>query len=267
MSASVERAGGADRVGRADRASHTRGVDGDDRVDRIDPVCSARAVDAASLARQHAPLVMKIAARFSGRAELADVYQAGCVGLLKAIAGFDPRRGAAFSTYAVPVIVGEIVAYLRGSGPLHVPRTVRQAARACSAAIEALRAELGREPTASEVGRRVGLSAADVVFALESLRPPTSLDAAAALDDPASGALISCLPDAADDPAETACRNVSLRRAISMLPHTQRQVVVLRFFRDLTQAEVARLLGCSQAHVHRLERAALKLLRSALASE
>ncbi len=224
-------------------------------------------VDTEGLAQRHAGLVMSIARRFSGRAETADMYQAGCVGLLKALAAYDPERGVAFSTYAVPVITGEIISYLRGNGPVHVPRTIRESAGACVAAIDSLRAELGREPTASEVGARTGLSAPDVVFALESLERPRSLDAPASPQNPDSDTLAGLLPAAGPDPGETACTNVWLLSAIKLLPLSQRQVVGLRFFHGMTQAETAASLGYSQAHIHRLERAAFSSLRAELQRE
>lgn len=224
-------------------------------------------LNAEAMARRHAGLVMSIARRFSGRAEIADLYQAGCVGLLKALAAYDPGRGVAFSTYAVPVITGEIVGYLRGNGPVHVPRTVRESAGACVAAIDYLRGELGREPTASEVGARTGLSAPEVVFALESLEHPRSLDAPASPQNPDADPLASILPDPGQDPGEAACTNVWLLSAVKLLPAPQRQVIALRFFRCMTQAETAAALGYSQAHIHRLERAAFASLRAELARE
>ncbi|OPZ61964.1 MAG: RNA polymerase sigma-F factor [Firmicutes bacterium ADurb.Bin506] len=223
--------------------------------------------DADALARQHAPLVMGIALRFSGRAETADLYQAGCVGLLKALAAYDPKRGVAFSTYAVPVITGEIISYLRGNGPVHVPRTIRESASACVRAIECLRGEFGREPTASEVGARTGMSAPDVVFALESLERPRSLDAPASPHQLDSEPLSSLVPDPGQNPGDVACTNVWLRSALKQLPASQRQVIALRFFRGMTQAETAAVLGYSQAHIHRLERAAFTSLRAELARE
>lgn len=218
------------------------------------------------MARRHAGLVVSIARRFSGRAELADLYQAGCVGLIKALRNYDPGMGTAFTTYAVPTITGEIIDYLRGNGPIHVPRTIRESAQTCMKVLDGLRAEFGREPTASEIGGRAGLTAPEVVFALESLERPLSLSAPASATEHDSP-LLQFIAAKNEDPSEEACRNVWVRLALAKLPELQRRVVILRFFCNLSQTQAAATLGCSQAHVHRMEKAALRFLRTELACE
>lgn len=215
--------------------------------------------------RRHAGLVMSVARRFAGRAEIADLYQAGCVGLLRAIDRYEPSRGTAFSTFAVPIILSEILGYVRGSGPLHVPRPVRELAQKCRYAQDSLRAELSREPKATEIAAHLGVDVADVVLAMESETHVSSLFDQISSDDD-SLELQDTLPG---DPAIDArvCESLTLSHALSALPEIQRTVIEMRFLEERTQADVARSLGISQPQVHRIEKAALVKLRHALGGE
>ena len=151
-----------------------------------DPGLLARAKAGESEAResfisQNLGLVRSVIRRFAPRAspaESEDLFQAGCIGLLKAIDGYDPSFGTQFSTYAVPTILGEVRRYLRESGPLKVSRSIRDVVVKVRRAAEALRQQNGREPTPAEIGQVIGESPEDVVMALESLAPVASLDAA-----------------------------------------------------------------------------------------
>lgn len=215
--------------------------------------------------RRHAGLVMSVAHKFAGRAEIADLYQAGCVGLLRAIDKYELSRGTAFSTFAVPIILAEILAYLRGSGPLHVPRPVRELAQKCRYAQDSLRAELSREPQATEIADHLGVDVADVVLAMESEAHVSSLFDHASSDHD-SLQLLDIIPG---DPAIDArvCESLTLSSALSALPEIQRRVITMRFFEEKTQAEVAVSLGISQPQVHRIEKAALVGLRHAIDGE
>lgn len=216
-------------------------------------------------ARRHAGLVMSLARRFAGRAEIADLYQAGCVGLLRAIDRYDQSRGTTFSTFAVPIILSEIVAYLRGSGPIHVPRPVRELAQKCRHAQDSFRAELSREPQATEIAARLGIDAADVVYAMESEAHVYSLFDQVSFDHE-SLELHEVLPG--DLGVETSvCESIALSDALSALSEIERRVVAMRFFEERTQAETASLLGISQPQVHRIEKAALLALRRSMEGE
>jgi RNA polymerase sporulation-specific sigma factor len=214
--------------------------------------------------RRHAGLAMYIAKRFAGRAELADLYQVGCVGLVRAVRTYDPTRQTAFTTYAVPLIISEIRAYLRGSGPLHIPRTVREFGRKCREAHGALVAELGCDPLISQIAARLGVSPADVAFAMDSDAPIRSLDEPTCASDSLS--LLDAIPGESM-PDEGVCDSLVLKDALSRLSADARAVIVMRFFEERTQAQVAKVLGISQPQAHRIEKAALRELRRSMAGE
>ncbi len=175
-----------------------------------------------------------------------DLFQVGCLGLVKAVDRFDPAAGARFSTYAVPVILGEIRAFLRADGPVKVGRGARALAVRARRAADELRACLGRQPSMQELAASLGVDAADLAVVLEAASGPLSLQAA-----PADA------PDAWEE-------RVLLREALSALPDRERRVIELRYFLDRTQQETGALLGVSQAQVSRLEQRALALLRERL---
>jgi len=213
------------------------------------------------LLEQHSRLVWDIVNRFRGRGEeLDDLYQVGCVGLLKAARRYDPRYGTRFSTFAVPTVMGEIRRHLRDRGPLRVSRRLKEVAGRASRARTELEAKLGREPTLQEVAAALDVSPDELVQALEASRPPLSLYEPWAPDE--GGALV--LDRIAVQEAEGVLERVALRQALDRLPPRERQVLKLRFFEDLTQTEIAGRLGVSQGQVSRLERHALRLIREHL---
>ncbi len=216
-----------------------------------------------SAVRQYSKLVMSIAAKFSGRAEINDLYQAGCVGLLKALEKFDESKGYAFTTYAVPVIIGEIKMYLRSNGPSHIPRPVREMSTKCLKAQDELRNELLRDPTVSEIAKRLNTDPSDVAFAMEAYVPSISLcsppttnnyddlpDMSEAISDKKSEAATESIVD-----------SISLKQAMSELSELEKNVITMRFFEEMKQTAVAKKLSISQTQVHRLEKSALKKLK------
>lgn len=214
---------------------------------------------------RHAGLAMYIAKRFAGRAELADLYQAGCVGLVRAVRTYDPARQTAFTTYAVPIIISEIRSYLRGAGPLHIPRPVRELGQKCREAQSALALELGQDPDVSQIAARLGISPADVAFAMDSDAPVRSLDeSTSATSDGLS--LLDIIPGE-PMPDEAVCNSLVLGNALGRLSDSARAVIVMRFFEERTQAQVAEALGISQPKAHRIEKAALRELRRSMISE
>lgn len=209
-------------------------------------------------------LVRSIVTRFHGAGRDAeDLFQLGCLGLVKAIDRFDLSFPVRFSTYAVPMIMGEIRRYLRDDGPLRVSRALKGLAAACNRERENLTRSLGREPSLQEVAAAVGATVEDVVEALEGARPPASFQETIYTGD---GEPILLEDQVA---ATTVCEtdwfeHMAVREGLRRLSRRERQVLELRYFRDRTQTEVARCLGISQVQVSRIERRALLRIRDYL---
>ncbi len=214
------------------------------------------------LVHRNLRLVMSLVNRFVQRtSEPEDLFQAGCVGLLHAADRFDETCGTRFSTYAVPVIMGEIRRYLRDTGAVKVGRTLRERASRIEAARAALRAQLGREPTIEEIASEVGLGREEVVEAEEASRPvaslsePVSDDSSLVLGDQIAGEA-----SFAEDKVEA----IALRQALRCLSPAERAVLEMRFFGEMKQSEVAQRLGVSQPQVCKIEHRALRRLRQEL---
>ncbi len=186
-----------------------------------------------------------------------DLYQLGCLGLLKAIQGFDLAFGTQFSTYAVPKIAGEIRRFLRDDGLVKVSRGQKEQAQAICRARDRLTAQLGREPTLSELARDTGLTPEDIAAADLATASVASLQAE-------SGESGLALEGMVASPEEDLVERVALRTAIGRLPERQRMLILLRYYRGLTQDRTAKILGVSQVQVSRLEKKALQFLRQEL---
>lgn len=206
-------------------------------------------------------LVHAIVARFAGAGrEAEDLFQIGCIGLIKAVDRFDLRFPVRFSTYAVPLILGEIRRHLRDDGPLRVSRSLKLLAQQVARAQEDLQQSLGREPTLAEVAAAVGAPVERVVEALEGARAPASIQEAVYEQD--GDAIVLGDQIAGGDPGDGAWLDrVALRQGLAQLDPRERQVILLRYFRDRTQVEVAQVLGVSQVQVSRIERRALEKIR------
>jgi len=216
------------------------------------------------LIAQNARLVWSIATRFGGRGiELEDLFQIGSIGLWRACERFDPAYGVHFSTYAVPLIIGEIRRYLRDYGQIKVSRRLRERAAMARHAADELRSAEGREPTPLEVAAACGLQVDEVVEALEATQMVHSLDEVIGHGEREDLLRIDRLEDT-QIPADGAIDRVDLRDAMRQLPEEERQVLFLRFFRDLTQQEVADRLGTHQVRISRIERRALQRVREML---
>lgn len=206
-------------------------------------------------------LIWSVVRRYYGRGiDPDDLYQLGCMGFLKAVRGFDTHYGTQFSTYAVPKIAGEIRRFLRDDGAVKVTRGLRERAQAVYAARERLRMSLGREPTVSELAQHTHLSVEEVAEAELSTAAPESLQA-----ETAEGLTIESMLGS-DDSAERMVERLALREALDSLPRRERMTLLLRFFRGMTQQQTTRVLGVSQVQVSRLERRALKTLRTQLST-
>ena len=187
-----------------------------------------------------------------------DLYQLGCLGLLKAIQGFDLAFGTQFSTYAVPKIAGEIRRFLRDDGAVKVSRGLKERAGAVRAARDKLSAALGREPTLSELSAETGLEREEIAAAEEACAPVASLQ----METGDGFTLESVL--GTEGMEESIVEREALRAAVSSLPDRERQVIVLRYFRGLTQDRTARIMGVSQVQISRVEKKAMEYLRRRL---
>lgn len=216
-----------------------------------------------ALVCRNSALIKSIAARFRGRGiEYEDLIQIGTIGLIKASRSFEVERGFAFSTYAVPLIVGEIKRSLRDDGLIKVGRRQKKLAMDLMGAKNRIINSEGREPTISEIAEACGVTIEDAAMALDTLTPVASLCDSSDAD----GALTleSRIPDP-DNEIERVCDRVALGQAINKLSPLHRKIVLLRFFRNLTQQLTASELGLSQVKVSREEKKIMEYLRQELA--
>jgi RNA polymerase sigma-B factor len=220
-----------------------------------------------ALVKRFLPLARSLARRYvRSTVPLDDLEQVASIGLLKAIDRFEPDRELAFSTYAVPTILGELRRYLRDTGwAVHVPRSAQERASKVEAGVTALSAKTGRSPTVSELARHLGFSDEHVLDGLEVARAHATvpLDPSPVNDDDTRGSYMEQLGSA--DPAlARADMAASVSRAIDRLPERERRILHLRFVEDLTQAEIAAQIGVSQMHVCRLLRRSVQRLATEL---
>ncbi|WP_353094051.1 RNA polymerase sporulation sigma factor SigG [Tissierella praeacuta] len=206
-------------------------------------------------------LVLSIIQRFNRRGEhVDDLFQVGCIGLIKAIDNFDLSQNVRFSTYAVPMIIGEIRRYLRDNNSIRVSRSLRDIAYKALNAREQLINRNSKEPTIYEIAEELNLPKEDVVFALEAIQEPVSLFEPIFHD---SGDAIFVMDQVKDEKAEDEIwlREIALREAMDKLNNREKQILNLRFYEGKTQMEVAEEIGISQAQVSRLEKNALRQMR------
>jgi len=207
------------------------------------------------LVRRHMPLIRALSRRFPVTVDREDLVQAGCVGLLRALGGFDPGRGVRFSTYCVPFVLGEMRDALRKESPVKLTRLDRRLLAGARREQERLTGRLGREPTMAEIAARLDLAPADLAALFAAANPTADVDGSPL---PGNAALLG-LQD-----AEGAIDALALRQALSRLPAGERAAVVLSFWGGLTQVEIGRRLNISQPQVSRLIRRGLRHLRSRL---
>ncbi|HOJ77891.1 MAG TPA: SigB/SigF/SigG family RNA polymerase sigma factor [Bacillota bacterium] len=220
-------------------------------------------VEAKNIIIQHnLRLVMSIAQRFSGRGEIDDLYQIGCIGLLKAVDKFDPSFAVKFSTYAVPVIIGEIKQYLRDAGPIKVSRNLKEIAAKLEQTRNQLTAQLGIEPTLAELQMATGFSYEEIATAMEATRPVNSLQEVVSDEEGDSITREQFIGEDAEQ--QNWLDNYALKEVIDKLPERLRLLIELRFFQEKTQTEVAGIFGVSQVQICRLEKEALLQLRKLL---
>jgi RNA polymerase sigma-B factor len=213
------------------------------------------------------PLARSVARRYHARGEpLDDLTQVAMVGLLKAIARFDPGRGFAFSSYATPTMVGELKRYFRDSGwALHVPRGVKERAVELARVSDELSSRLGRSPSLTELADTLGTTEEETLEAIEAYhaRHATPLESRGGDDEDGEGLHLSQLLGAEDERLEQAEYLSVIAAGVETLSETDRLILYLRFGRDLTQSEIAKRIGTSQMQVSRLLRAAIDKIRRA----
>lgn len=215
--------------------------------------------DRESLIKENLGLVHACANKFRGRGtEYDDLFQAGCVGLVKAADNFDASRGFAFSTYAVPVILGEIRRIFRDGGAVKIGRSLKEKARNAMKLRDELSLELGREPTISELAQRLGTDVASAAELITVSMPTISLTLA---DDDKNGNQLD-IPTSA--PEEEISERLSLKKVLDNLEQKERSLIELRYFKGLTQVKTAEMLGMSQVQVSRKEKAILLKLKNCL---
>ncbi len=209
-------------------------------------------------------LVFNILKRFEGRGhDEEDIFQIGVIGLIKAIDNFDPSYNVKFSTYAVPMIIGEIRRFLRDDQPIKTTRALKERAVKAKQSRERLVRKLDREPTVEEIAQDLGIDKDDVVLAIEAAQFPVSLFERVGSEGEDSSQVIDCVPESDEDELKW-LEKIDLKNALSCLPERERQLISLRYFHDKTQAEVGSQLGLSQVQVSRLEKRAFAKLRAYL---
>jgi RNA polymerase sporulation-specific sigma factor len=209
-------------------------------------------------------LVWSVVQRFLNRGhEPDDLFQIGSIGLLKSIDKFDLSFNVKFSTYAVPMIIGEIQRFLRDDGTLKVSRSLKELATKIRYAKEELQLQLGRNPTISEVAVKLNIPTAEVVFAQEANKPLTSIHETVFEND---GDPISLIDQIADETQNKWFDKFALQEAIKSLSKREQIIIFLRYFKDQTQAEVAQRLGISQVQVSRIEKKILQFIKSHMVS-
>ncbi len=208
-------------------------------------------------------LVLSVVQKFSGRGESPDdLFQVGCIGLIKAIDNFDPGLDVRFSTYGVPMIIGEIRRFLRDSGPVRVSRSIRDIAYRAMQVKEDFINEHGREPFVEEIAKIMNIPKSQVVISLESIVDPISLYEPVYSD---SGDTVFMMDQISDKNSDSGwIEEISLKEAVKSLSPREKRILAMRFFDGRTQMDVASQIGISQAQVSRLEKGALKKIKKQL---
>ena len=208
-------------------------------------------------------LVWSIVRRFQNRGhETEDLFQIGCIGLIKAINKFDTTFEVKFSTYAVPMIIGEIKRFLRDDGIIKVSRSLKEVSNKARITKEVMSKELGREPTISEMAGRLDISTEELVMAVEAGYTPESLFNPVGEGDNSTLMLIDKLNDDCNEDETDIIDKIALKQVLDTLKPREKQIIILRYFKEKTQVQIAKLLGISQVQVSRIEKKILEDLRN-----
>ncbi|EOD01509.1 RNA polymerase sporulation sigma factor SigF [Caldisalinibacter kiritimatiensis] len=220
--------------------------------------------DAQSIIVEHnIGLVRSVLKKFSNRGyDSEDLFQLGCIGLIKAIQKFDTSYKVRFSTYAVPMIIGEIKRFLRDDGIIKVSRSLKQTANKAKMTKESLTKKLGREPTIEEIAEEINIDKEDIIMALDSNHHPEYLYDVIHQND---GSPIFLIDKVSEEEQNIGILDkITLKETINKLEPRDRQIIILRYFKDKTQTEVAKMLGISQVQVSRIEKKVLNNMKKML---
>jgi RNA polymerase sigma-F factor len=213
------------------------------------------------LIKRNVGLISSIAKRFLNRGyEFEDLFQIGSIGLIKAIKNFDPKFSVKFSTYAVPMIMGEIKRFIRDDGIIKVSRSMKDVAKKAKIVKERLSKELGRDPTIEEIAAELSVSPEDLVVAMDSMLSPEYLYDVIHQDDGSPVLLIDKISEDNHVDNEITDR-IALKEVLERLDAKARQIIILRYFKDKTQTEIAKMLGISQVQVSRIEKKVLAKMK------
>lgn len=217
-----------------------------------------------TLVKNNIGLVSTIVKKFLNRGyEYEDLFQIGCIGLIKAIRNFNTDFNVRFSTYAVPMIMGEIKRFIRDDGLIKVSRNLKETAKKVNQVKEKLTKEFGRDVTISEIAQEMCITSEDVLMSLESMHTPEYLYEVIHQDDGSPVLLIDKIGEDKDYGNDVIDR-VALKDLINTLEPKARQVIILRYFKDLTQSQISEILGISQVQVSRIEKKVLEYMRKAM---
>jgi len=239
-------------------------------TDTLALIARAQAGDdsaAEQLIKENSGLIWSVVKKFAKRGyELDDLYQIGAIGLLKCIRKFDASFDVKFSTYAIPMIIGEIKRFLRDDGIIKVSRPMKEIATKARYITEMLTAKLGRQPTISELAAELNITTEELVVAMEAGLDVESLYATIYQGDGSPIYLIDKLAQERDS-GDSMVNLLALKELIARLKPKERQVIILRYFQDKTQMDVAKIIGVSQVQVSRIEKKVLQALKDGLTVE
>lgn len=217
-----------------------------------------------TLVKNNIGLVSAIVKKFLNRGyDYEDLFQIGCIGLIKAIKNFNPDFNVKFSTYAVPMIIGEIKRFIRDDGLIKVSRNVKETAKKIKQVKERLTKEYGRDVTIHEIANELCITTEDVILGLESLYTPGYLYEVIHQDDGSPVLLIDKLSEDKDSDLDLVDK-VALKDLINSLDPKGRQIIILRYFKDMTQSQISEILKISQVQVSRIEKKILNYLRKSM---
>lgn len=214
------------------------------------------------LVEKNIGLVWSLVRRFQNRGhETEDLFQIGCIGLIKAINKFDTSFDVKFSTYAVPMIIGEIKRFLRDDGIIKVSRSLKETSNKARVTAEVMSKELGREPAIGEIAQRLDIPVEELAMAVEAAHSPESLFNSVGDSDNSSLMLIDKLNDSCNDNEADIIDRIALRQVMDTLKPREKQIIILRYFKEKTQVQIAKMLGISQVQVSRIEKKILENIR------
>lgn len=214
------------------------------------------------LVEKNIGLVWSIVKRFQNRGyEPEDIFQIGCIGLIKAINKFDDSFNVKFSTYAVPMIIGEIKRFIRDDGMIKVSRSLKELANKTRITKEIMTKELGREPSISEISNHLKIPKEEIVMALEASYTPESLYSTVGEGENSSMLLIDRIDNERSDNELDLVDKIDLRNVLETLKPREKQIIILRYYKEKTQSQIAKMLGISQVQVSRIEKKILEEIR------